>query len=127
MEVLQMMSEGRRSGPGFGDGGGHLLGIVAVDPDDDVPAAATKRKAAVLSANQGATWPSMEMPLSSYSAISLPSFQAPARRDGFPADAFHQQPSPRKVGVVVDDGVAVAGWNSLASSFSASAMPARRW
>ena len=28
--------------------------------------------------NQGATWPSMEMPLSSYRAISLLSFQAPA-------------------------------------------------
>jgi hypothetical protein len=53
--------------------------------------------------NQGVTLPSMEMPLSSYSAISLFSFQAPAR-GGFVRDAFHQAAVAQEhVGVVVDD------------------------
>jgi hypothetical protein len=69
---------------------------------------ATKRRA-VLSMNQGCTWPSMLMPLSSYSAISLFSFQAPARAHGFVADAFHQAAVAQEdVGVVVHHVMAFA-------------------
>jgi hypothetical protein len=59
--------------------------------------------------NQGSTWPSMEMPLSSYSAISLFSFQRAGQRAGLVADAFHHAAVAQEhVGVVVDDVVAGA-------------------
>ena len=58
---------------------------------------------------QGATLPSIVMPLSSYSAISLFSFHAAGQRAGLVADAFHQAAvAEEHVGVVVDDGVAGA-------------------
>jgi hypothetical protein len=51
----------------------------------------------------------MLMPLSSYSATSLFSFQAPASAHGLVADAFHQAAVAQEdVGVVVDHGVAGA-------------------
>ena len=46
--------------------------------------------------NQGATWPSMLMPLSSYSATSLFSFQAPASAQASWLMPSIRQPSPRK-------------------------------
>ena len=51
----------------------------------------------VSSMNQGVTWPSMEMPLSSYRAISLLSFQAPARALASWLMPSIRQPSPKKV------------------------------
>jgi transposase len=45
-----------------------------------------------------------EMPLSSYSATSLSSFQRAGQRAGLVADAFHQAAVAQEhVGVVVDD------------------------
>ncbi|MDT4863307.1 hypothetical protein FQZ97_980050 [compost metagenome] len=54
------------------------------------------KRLGVSSMNQGATWPSMEMPLSSYRATSLLSFQAPASAMASWLMPSIRQPSPRK-------------------------------
>ncbi|CFW32040.1 Uncharacterised protein [Bordetella pertussis] len=48
------------------------------------------------SANQCSTWPSMEMPLSSYSATSLDSLSVPASEQASCEMPSIRQPSPRK-------------------------------
>jgi hypothetical protein len=63
---------------GGGDGGVHGVHVVAVHGADHVPAVGFEALGRVVD-EPGVTLPSMEMPLSSYSAISLFSFQAPAR------------------------------------------------
>ncbi|CKV06576.1 Uncharacterised protein [Mycobacterium tuberculosis] len=50
----------------------------------------------MLSMYQGLTWPSMLMPLSSYSAISLFRCQAPASAQASWLMPSIMQPSPRK-------------------------------
>ena len=58
--------------------------------------------------------PSIEMPLSSYSTISLLSFQCPAMRDRFLRDAFHQVAvGGEHIGVMVDDLLAELGGQHL--------------
>ncbi|MNI78590.1 hypothetical protein D3C73_1349770 [compost metagenome] len=51
---------------------------------------------AVSSANQCSTWPSMEMPLSSYSTTSLDSFSVPASEHTSCEMPSIRQPSPVK-------------------------------
>jgi hypothetical protein len=89
--VLQMISVGRSAlFFGVGNGARHGSGILSVNRADDVSSRRPQNRSEVWSMNQGATLPSMEIPLSSYSAISLFSFQAPASAAGLVADAFHQ-------------------------------------
>ena len=65
--------------------------------------------------------PSIEMPLSSYSTISLLSLQMAGERDRFLADAFHQVAvGGEHIGVVIDD---VARRTRPRACRSASAMP----
>ena len=96
MWVLQMMSgdvgliSGRHGVSPPCRRRGRQSGYITFQPAD------TKRRA-VLSANQGPTWPSMEMPLSSYRADQLVQLPGACQRNRFLADAFHQtKPSPRK-------------------------------
>ena len=52
----------------------------------------------------------MEMPLSSYTKMSLPSFCMPANEAASCEMPSIMQPSPQEhVGVMIDDGVARAG------------------
>jgi hypothetical protein len=108
MCVLQMTSEGALGLlVRLGDGGSHLVGVMPVDGADHVPAAGHEAQRGVVD-EPGLHGPSMLMPLSSYSAISLFSFQAPAS-EGLVADALHQAAVAQEgVGVVVHHGVAFA-------------------
>ena len=83
--------------------------VVAVHRADDVPAVGLRSACARCPRTRAATLPSMLMPLSSYSATSLDSFQAPASAHGLVADAFHQAAVAQEdPGAVVDDRVAGA-------------------
>jgi hypothetical protein len=63
----------------------------------------------VSSVNQPPTLPSIEMPLSSYSTISLPSLSVPASEADLVRDAFHQAAvADEGIGVVIDQRVAGA-------------------
>jgi hypothetical protein len=96
MWVLQMISVG----------GGFLASRMAADTTaactcrstDDVPAVVGLKRIAVLSMNQGSTWPSIENAVVVVQGNQLVQLPGAGQRGGFVVDAPSGQPSPEGVG-----------------------------